>query len=175
MDMPGEIVVELYRALEADGVMIWIDGGWAVDALLEQQTRRHDDLDIVVQTKDLDKTVAYLRQLGYTDVPRDDTRPCNFVLGNQNGHEVDFHVIELDINGDGIFGPPENGEFYPAYALTGWGKINGQPVRCMSLEYQLLNHTGYRIRDKDIYDVRVLCERFEVTPPDEYKGLRGKS
>src|SRR4051812_36703565 len=31
----------------------WVHGGWGVDALLREQTRRHDDLDVVGRTSQL--------------------------------------------------------------------------------------------------------------------------
>ena len=84
----------------------WLDGGWGVDALLGQQTRPHEDLDIVVEQRHLDTAVAALRKLGFESVPRDDTRPWNFVLGDNAGHLVDFHVVVLTDDGGGIYGPP---------------------------------------------------------------------
>jgi lincosamide nucleotidyltransferase A/C/D/E len=39
-------VIDLYATLENLGVEIWIDGGWGVDALLGEQSRPHQDLDI---------------------------------------------------------------------------------------------------------------------------------
>ena len=41
--MPAETVVELYQLFERNGIEIWIDGGWGVDALLSKQTREHPD------------------------------------------------------------------------------------------------------------------------------------
>ncbi|MGA1371782.1 MAG: nucleotidyltransferase domain-containing protein, partial [Pseudomonadales bacterium] len=49
--MEGDAVVELYVALAGAGVDIWIDGGWAVDALVGRQTRPHNDLDIAVEAR----------------------------------------------------------------------------------------------------------------------------
>jgi len=169
-DMPAKTLVDLYRGLEDRAVKIWIDGGWGVDALLGEQTRPHDDVDIVVQEKDLAALVALLIEQGYRDVPRDDTRPWNFVLGGGRGCEVDIHVIRIAENGDGIYGPAENGEAYPAYALTGTGTIDGQQVRCMTLGYQIVSHRGYELRDKDVHDIRNLCERFDLALPEEYRG-----
>jgi len=45
-------VLNLCKGLETQGVKIWIDGGWAVDALLGKQSRPHEDVDIVIQEKD---------------------------------------------------------------------------------------------------------------------------
>src|SRR5258708_7387144 len=33
--------------------LVWIDGGWGVDALLGHQTRKHDDLDVAVHHSNL--------------------------------------------------------------------------------------------------------------------------
>jgi len=35
------------------GIRVWIDGGWGVDALLAEQTRPHEDLDIVIPEGDV--------------------------------------------------------------------------------------------------------------------------
>ncbi len=169
-EMPAQELRRLYEVLERDGVRVWIDGGWGVDALIGRQTRTHDDVDFVVEEKDLARVVAFLRDRGYLDVPRDDTRAWNFVLGNDAGNEVDIHVITIAENGDGIYGPPENGEFYPAHALTGTGAIDGHGVLCMSVDYQIVNHTGYDLREKDLADIKVLCETFDRDPPAEYRG-----
>jgi lincosamide nucleotidyltransferase A/C/D/E len=55
MFIPASAVIDIYTKLEKLGIQIWIDGGWAVDALLQKQTREHRDLDIAVQRKDLIK------------------------------------------------------------------------------------------------------------------------
>jgi len=168
--MPAEKPADLYQELKEAGIKVWLDGGWGVDALLGEQTRPHDDVDFVVQAKDLNALAAILKGMGYKDVPRDDTRAWNFVLGDDSGCEVDIHVININENGDGIYGPPENGEAYPAYALEGVGTIHGREVLCMSLAYQLVNHTGYKLRDKDVQDIRNLCQKFGCEPPQEYRG-----
>src|SRR5919198_2493494 len=90
-EMSGEAVVELVQLCEQNGIEIIVDGGWGVDALLGEQTRSHADLDIALQHKDVPRLRAQLEARGYKDVPRDDTRDCNFVLGDDQGHEVDFH------------------------------------------------------------------------------------
>jgi hypothetical protein len=109
------------------GIKIWIDGGWAVDALLVEQTRSHADLDIALETRFLGRLRDVLAERGYQQVPRDDKRPWNFVLGNGAGLEVDVHAFTFDENGDGVYGPPENGDYYMADALTGEGAIEGRP------------------------------------------------
>lgn len=55
--MHAEDVIMLTLLLE-QGVQIWLDGGWGIDALLQQQTRPHKDLDVLVQLADLGKMTA---------------------------------------------------------------------------------------------------------------------
>jgi lincosamide nucleotidyltransferase A/C/D/E len=91
-----------------------------VDALLGKQTRTHADLDIVVQEKDLTSVTAFLKSRGFRELPREDGRPWNFAMGNGKGKEIDLHVISLDENGNGLYGPPERGEgMYPAEPSKG--------------------------------------------------------
>ena len=91
MDAPD--VLDLYDALEELGVSIWIDGGWGVDALLEKQTRLHQDLDIAIQEKDVSVLRQLLEERGYKDIKLEVARPHNFVLGDDKGHEIDVHVL----------------------------------------------------------------------------------
>jgi lincosamide nucleotidyltransferase A/C/D/E len=167
--MTAEDVVGFYNELEKLGVQIWIDGGWGVDALLEESTRIHGDLDILVQKKDVAAVRSLLESRGYEVVPRDDLSDLNFHLRDNHGHEIDFTVIEFDEEGNGIYGPVENGEMNPADSFKGEGSINGQPVRCVSPQYAVQFRTGYELRDIDRQDVMALCDKFGLELPEEYK------
>jgi len=160
--MTASDVIELYRACRDQGVVIWIDGGWAVDALLHAQTRSHSDLDIAVQQKDLPRLHELLARRGYADVPRGDTSSWNFVLGDSAGHEIDVHVIVLDAEGNGIYGPRERGEMYPAASLTGEGTIMGQQVRCISAEWIVKFKLPYIENEKNRRDIDALKAKFGV-------------
>ena len=103
-EMSGDVVVQLLRLFDQHGIEVVVDGGWGVDALLGEQTRLHGDLDIALEHKDVPKLRALLEARGYRDVPRDDTRDCNFVMGDKQGHEVDFHSYTFDAHGKLIFG-----------------------------------------------------------------------
>jgi lincosamide nucleotidyltransferase A/C/D/E len=167
--MRAEDVLAFLDLASSVGVAVWLDGGWAVDALLEEQTRPHADLDIAVE----DRHVAALEELlggrGYRRVERGHERPWNFVLGDSAGHRIDVHVVVLDDRGNGIYGPPENGEQYPAAALTGHGTVGGRPVRCISPEWLVRFHTGYAVDGDDWADVSALCTRFRLPVPDDYR------
>ena len=167
--MEASDVLDLYNTLEGLGVGIWIDGGWGVDALIEKQTRSHQDLDIAIQQQDVAILVELLESRGYQEIKLEIRRPHNFVLADHHGHEIDVHVIVLDEHGNGIYGPPENGEMYPADALAGIGLIAGQTVRCISPEWTIKFHSGYELKEKDYKDVSALCEKFGIDLPVEYK------
>jgi len=163
--MTATDVCGLYARLRALGVDVWIDGGWGVDALLENQTRPHNDLDIVIQQKDVSKLRWLLEAEGYSDVPRDDTSPWNFVLGDDTGREVDVHAVVFDGKGNGLYGPAEEGVMYPAGSLDGAGLIEGKTVRCIAPEWMIRFHSGYVLKEKDIRDVAALCEKFGIDNP----------
>lgn len=118
--------------IERQGVRVWLDGGWAADSLLGRQTRHHWDLDLVIEQKDLDAVVEMLQIRGYRPRHKNNPRPWNFALINGPRREVDFHVVVLDEQGNGVCGPPATGVFYPADALKGIGAIRGRVVRCVS-------------------------------------------
>ena len=158
-------VIDLYNKLDALGIMIWIDGGWGVDALLGKPTRPHEDLDIAIQQKDVSKLCELLEEEGYKEVKRDNQ--WNFVLGDPKGHRLDLHAFVFDDLGNVV-----EGNLYPAASLVGTGSIDGQTVRCISAEYQVKSHSGYELRDKDFKDVSALCDRFGIDYPEEYRRFK---
>lgn len=169
--MKATDVLDLYGQLTRLGSEIWLDGGWAVDALLGEQTRPHEDLDIVIQQKDVPKLRKLLEAQGYKDVPRDDTSVWNFVLGDDKGHLVDVHAVVFDGVGNGLYGPEKEGVMYPAASLTGTGTIAGGSVKCISAEYLVKFHSGYELNENDRKDIAALCKRFGIEYPEEYAGL----
>jgi lincosamide nucleotidyltransferase A/C/D/E len=162
--MNAKDVIELYDLFKSNGITVWIDGGWGVDALLERQTRHHEDLDIALRHSDVPKLRKLLEDRGYRDVPRDDTRDCNFVLGDRLGHQVDIHSFELDANGNNIFGCE-----YRAQHLTGTGIIGGHGVNCIPPPQIVEFHTGYKLDENDALDVKALCEKFNIEMPEDHK------
>src|SRR5512136_1761367 len=97
-------VIEFLQLLDQNHIKVHIDGGWGVDALLGEQTRSHSDLDIAIEHKDAAQVRALLEARGYQDVPRDDTRECNFVLGDERGHQIDIHSYTFDPAGNLVYG-----------------------------------------------------------------------
>ncbi len=162
-EMTANDVIEIVRLFNQNDIEVIIDGGWGVDALLGEQTRPHEDLDVAVAHKDVGKIRALLEERGYKDVPRDDTWECNFVLGDDEGRLVDIHSCTFDEEGNNIFGVK-----YPLDSLKGAGVINGHPVRCIPPQWLVDFHTGYELDENDYHDVKLLCQKFEIKMPEEY-------
>lgn len=164
--MDAEDAVDIIRFLDQHGIEVYVDGGWAVDALLGRQTRIHNDLDIALPEKLVPKLRELLGGRGYQQIPRNDTWECNFVLANAQGHEVDVHSYTLDEAGNNV-----HGAAYRAEHLTGQGSINGYPMRCIAPEWLVKFHSGYPLDENDLQDVQGLCDRFDIPLPDEYVKL----
>ena len=167
-NMTSADVIDLYTKLENLGIKIWIDGGWAVDALLEKVTRAHSDLDIAIQRKDTSQFRKYLQSQGYKEIERDEDKKWDFVFRDDGGHEIDVHSFSFD--GDGLIVEKDE---YPDGSLDGEGIINGQRVRCVASEHLVRFYTRHQLKEKDYKDVFALCEKFGIEPPKEYVRKSG--
>jgi lincosamide nucleotidyltransferase A/C/D/E len=169
-----EDLIALELMLAKNQIQVWLDGGWAVDALLGEQTRVHEDVDIIILEEDLETLRALLETQGYQHIKRDDTHSWNFVLGDPAGHQVDFHVIRLDPVGNGLYGPIVNTWFFPAASLTGKGNIGGLDMHCISAEYLVKFHSGYKLDENDYRDISAICSKFQIPLPEEYRSFEEK-
>lgn len=161
-------VHEFLDVCEDLSIKTWFVGGWGIDALLERQTRDHNDLDIVVQQIDVQRLDTALRELGFEDHFTDDHSRWNYVLAHPDGRKIDFHVVVFDDDGRGIYGPIENGYSWDASAFEWSGTIGDRIVLCTSPESQMESHTGYDHDEDDIHDVRLLAHKFGIPIPDQY-------
>ena len=153
----AEDVHELLDALDAAGVETWIDGGWGVDALVGEQTREHDDLDVVIRRDRVDAALAALAETGFA--VEEDWLPVRCSLLDASGRGVDFHPVTFERDGSAWQAAPDGGRFaYPREGFEGRGTIGGRPVRCLSAAVQLLHHQGYEPSGKDRHDVALLRE-----------------
>lgn len=125
--MTAEDLLSLVELIENNGMGLWLDGGWGVDALLGEQTRPHRDVDIVIEHKDVDGLRYQLAASGFREVQRSDSSAWNFVLADDGGHEVDVRD-SYDATRNGVYGPPELGLMYPASSLVGEGEVKGRIV-----------------------------------------------
>ena len=187
----AEDVIELYSGLRAEGVRIWVDGGWGIDALLGRQTRLHKDFDALVALEDLPALTHFLGGRGFALkliwennrwAPSSEPlaligreRPAveaatAFVLEDGLSRELDFHIVRFDEHGHGV--PAwDNDLIFPPEAFAGVGTIGGRRVRCLSAEMQMRTHTGYALKESDIHDLRLLHNRFGIDYPEEVADL----
>ena len=163
--MKAEDVIKIYKLFKKNGIKVWIDGGWGIDALLGKQTRQHKDLDIAIDHKHKPKLRKLLEERGYKDIERDDTSDWNFVLGDGE-REVDVHTFVFDKEGNNVYGTD-----YPKQSLTGTGTINGESVNCIAPEWVVKFHAqaAYEPKEKDLQDVNAICDKFGLEPPKNYK------
>jgi lincosamide nucleotidyltransferase A/C/D/E len=162
MPVSAADVVNLYSALEQKGIKVWIDGGWAVDALLGKETRKHADLDVAILRDDLDTFKDFLVSQGYTETKRNEDMMWDLILKDGAGHEIEAHAFSLDENGEII--EEEYWDGYSKSSLSGTGNIAGQAVRCVSLEQLIKTHDASKrtLKQTDYQDMDALRRKYNI-------------
>lgn len=163
--MDAEAVVEVLTTLDKASICVWLDGGWGVDALLDEQTREHADLDIILKSTDVPKLQEALLALGFRLKPGGTA--ANFILADKRGREIDVHPVEFDQRGYAFFALPDGRLWpFPPAAFAGRGAVAGHEVRCLSADAQVQCHgQGYEPTENDLRDMERLQERFGVVLP----------
>jgi lincosamide nucleotidyltransferase A/C/D/E len=160
-------VLDVLTCLQDAEVGVWIDGGWGIDALLGEQTRVHDDLDVTILLASSARAAKALSALGFAIV--EDELPTRFVVHDDRDRRIDFHTITFDEMGRGWQQLQDGSRaLYPPPGFLGAGMIGGLPVACLTAEVQLLHHLGYDPDDVDRRDLRLLAERFGLSLPAPY-------
>ena len=156
--MSGADVLKVVTALESAGVGVWINGGWGVDALVGEQTRPHDDLDVFISSGHIGLSQKALLPLGFELMI--DELPQGFVLRDASDRRVDFHPLDIQPDDRGIH-RQLNGETWElaAAGFVDSGVIHGSAVRCIPVEEQAREHVGYELREVDRHDMALLNER----------------
>jgi len=163
-----ERVVDLLKKAENIGVVVWIAGGWGVDALVGFQTRPHNDVDFFIQKKDKTVFTELIVSSGYeedTDYNIED----NLIWCNTFNGIVDLHLFEFAETGTWSI----QGQKFPSDIFNGKGTIGGIAVRCMTAEAQINYRHGYELREKDAIDVLLLCNTFGLPIPEKFLSVKG--
>jgi lincosamide nucleotidyltransferase A/C/D/E len=166
-------VLAILDRLDACGIEWWLDGGWGVDALLGDETRPHDDLDLVVRRDDIERLASVFPEFARVD---HDWWPARFVLRDAAGRQIDFHPVAFDNRGDAWQELVDGSRArYAAADLAARGRVGGRDVRCITPELQMQHHVyeSGSPDDVDWDDVRVLSERFALVPPPQYETRPG--
>jgi lincosamide nucleotidyltransferase A/C/D/E len=161
---------DILNALGHAGADVCLSGGWAVDALLGEQTRSHSDLDLWAPADDLHDVLRVMVEMDVDRVhPWPGDRPWNWVLHDGANRRVDLHLYEPMPNGELHYGSAVAGDTFPAEALGGSGALDGLTVRCENPAWALRFHTRYEPREIDRHDMRLLCERFGMQLPQNLR------
>jgi lincosamide nucleotidyltransferase A/C/D/E len=167
--MDAGYAVSVVDLLKGGGVPIWVDGGWGADALLGEQTREHDDLDLVAELRLAPRVIELLVAQRYELVAGG--APKSFVLVDAVGRQVDVHPVTFDDEGGGVYVTDDGGQWvYPAAGFAGRGRIADHAVRCLTPEVQVIVHNGYELAEKDFRELRLLHERFGVELPADVRA-----
>jgi lincosamide nucleotidyltransferase A/C/D/E len=164
-------VLDVLRRLRTAQIDVWVEGGWGIDALLGEQKREHEDLDLGVRLEDVARICAVLSEFQRSD----EEWPSSFVLRDSDGRKVDCHPLAFDERGDGwqanrSGGPPHR---WPREGLRARGRIRGVDVPCISPELQIDWHVYPEFDNLDWQDVQHLCERFGLEPPPQCRERPG--
>lgn len=131
--MSAARAAETLEALERAGVAVCCMGGWGIDALTGEQSRKHRDLDLIVERRSWQAALRALAELGYEkwyeqsgDKPLED----RVVVRDSAMRVVDVHPVDLDAADFSIVS----------------GSIGGYAVKCISAEQQFHSHQGFRKR-----------------------------
>jgi lincosamide nucleotidyltransferase A/C/D/E len=166
--MTAASALAVLEAVGRQGVSVCVGGGWAVDALLGEQTREHGDLDLWADAADLHPLFLGLTGAGVDAImPWPGDRPWNFVLHDRGRLRVDLHLYEHLDGGSLRYGSFNSGLVLPVGALEGVGVVGGVRLRCEAPSWTLRCHQGYPPRDLDRQDMARLCRRFGLDLPAE--------
>lgn len=91
--MEMELAATILRRLLENGVRLWVDGGWGIDALLRRQSRPHRDLDVAISNADLPRAFDALAKLGFVEINVKPGRPARIVLLDPSRHQVDRYPL----------------------------------------------------------------------------------
>lgn len=149
--------------LDTAGIWYCVEGGWGIDALLGEQTRKHGVLDLGVRAEEVDPLCSALGEFA-----RDDAEwPSSVVLTDRRGRRVDAHPLAFDDAADGWQAHAPGGEpsRRPGEHVDARGRITGREVRCISPELQLRWHEHEDFDDVDWADMGALAGRFGLPAP----------
>jgi len=164
-EVRGNDLLRILDALEEAGIGFRLAGGWGVDALVGRQTRRHDDVDLVIDdfAGRVSDACATLGPLGFDLLgtycyPL--WMPDRWLLRDGALRMVDLLSIDWPRLAGALGLPAEAGAGALSAELRSRafseGIIGGRTVPCLSASVQLLYHSGFAPRSVHHHDLALL-------------------
>ena len=167
--MTAADVLVVLQWLGEGEVAVWLMGGWGVDALVGEQTRDHEDLDLIVRDDEVSRMSDVLYPHGFL-LSRG--AEGGFNLRDERDRLVDVHPVRFDDRGNGHFEQDRGSFEYPAAAFAAAGTIAGHRVTCLSAEAQMSDHAfGYTPGDTDFHDMRLIHDRLGTPFTGPYQSV----
>ena len=162
-------LVLVVESLESQGLSYWLAGGWGVDALVQRQTRRHKDIDIIIEDFELNepKVRQTFLALGFHHITMDQGgvwMPWRSNFEDRAGHRIELLAIDWTYLKDvftlaGKSSASSNNvssaEDLAREVLT-VGMLKDRQIPCLTYEAQLLFHTGFPLETAAHIDLSVL-------------------
>ncbi len=165
-------VMDMSGALEDAGVPFWLAGGWGVDALVGHQTRRHDDIDIVVDdfANYAGTARAVFESLGFEmrhEMHFALWMPDRWQMADNQLRVVDLLSIDwgklaaalgvaAEVAREAHDRLGKSGGDDLSCRVFSQGRVGGQSVPCLSVEAQLLYHSGFEPSRAQRHDIALL-------------------
>jgi|BarGraNGADG00212_1021973.scaffolds.fasta_scaffold01574_4 lincosamide nucleotidyltransferase A/C/D/E len=166
--MLGEMTVDdvlgIINALDEAKVRCWLAGGWGMDALLGRQTRRHDDVDLVIDEfgRRLDSACTALEPLGFRVVTNEREpvwMPDRCGLEDEARHRIDLLSLDWPKLRSAL--AAREGATEPSFeSAISVGLVRGREVPCLSSATQRILHFGFAQRRVDRLDLQILEDGF---------------
>ena len=149
-----ETLLLILDLLERLGIPYWVDGGWGVDLLLGRQSREHRDVDIDFDGRFTEVLLHTLQERGY--VITTDWSPCRLELQHPEMGYLDIHPLAVNADGSAKQADLEGGWYHLEACWFSSAVFEGREVPCISAEAQRIFHSGYELREKDVFDLQSL-------------------
>lgn len=137
LEFPAEDVLRILSLLEERSLFVVLDGGWGVDALMNEQTRTHSDLDLLILERELSDVISTLTAEGFVCVKEETELPNRYVMYCESTKRlIDMHPL-VELPSGGYLHDMVRFKFeYSAEGIAGIGRINGVYVQCITAEQQ---------------------------------------
>lgn len=156
-----DYIRKIFEKAELQGIPLWLESGWAIDARLGRISREHADIDIAFPHSQRELFIKLLKEMGFANYEEMD---YGFLL-SKDGVLIDAEPCFLQINSHRF--PDYNFPGFPSNScpIEKEGMLEGFPVRCLSWEAMYVEFLGYKLevpahkwRAKDRVSLRLIEE-----------------